>query len=198
MCCSLKLSFPLETAGYRLPLHACAQDAHKMNAKCINVWTNLSLCCSAEWRIPHLYPVLHQLPTVSWHSVCVYVWDSFTVSVCCTKPIFSLSLLCHLDLTSTYRLPSISHGSFVDQSMLYLFFPFPDKLTRSIETTTAGVKLSTGCCASGSLSTSLPASFLLAPFLLPPFFYLQPIDRVTAHTLTDGVLWLSPYHTEHC
>lgn len=86
--------------------------------KCVNSF--LRVLFLTEWRIPHLYPVLHQLPTVRWHRVCLWLC-LFTTSVYCTKPTFSLSLLSHLDLTSTYCLPSISHGSFVYQSMHYLF-----------------------------------------------------------------------------
>lgn len=124
--------------------------------------TNLSLLCFTERRIPHLYSILHQLPTVRRQPecvcVCVYVWDC-AYSAYCTKPVFLLSLLSYLDLTSTYRLPSVSHGSIVcaDQCVTFFFSPLSPWRTDTLHRR-SHLSRSQSVCRQLRLGVSLPPS----------------------------------------
>lgn len=142
-----------------------------------------------EWRIPHLYPVLHQLPTVRWHrvwlnpSLCL-----FTASAYCTKPIFSLSLLSHLDLTSTYCLPSLSHGSFVYQSMHYLFsLPWQTDMLYRNHLSRSQIVYWLLCLG---VSASLPPFFLLHFFFLYSFIH-------SLLTELQPTRWMMGYYSCH-
>lgn len=120
-------------------------------------------------------------------------WESY--ALCVTNHAYSLmgptvELLSHPDLTFTCHLPSISHSSIVYVAQCITLSPLSDELTLSIEASSAGVRVSTVSCA--SRSRQIPP-FFFQFFLL--FLYWCPIDRVTAHILTDRVLKLSPYHS---
>lgn len=167
---------------------------YKVFAKCyINALTLFSLCF---YRAKNSTFILSTAPTThgkAANCVCVYVWDTQLIQ--CSS-LFSrihlfIVLLSRPDLTSTYCLPSISHSSIVCPSVHYLFSPpwQADTLYRS------HLSRSQGVYRLLCLRVSLPPSPPPPCSLFSPFFYSQLIDRVTAHSLTDEVLYLSPYHT---
>ena len=143
---------------------------------CVTALTNLFLLCFRRAKsstfIPSTAPTTHGRKAAAG----VYLWvTDYSVQ----QP--TVQLLSQPNLTSTCRLPSVSHGFIVH----YLFLPSwrADMLYGALLSRSQNVYRQ--LC----LRVSLPPLMLLVPV-----FFLHSFIP-TAFMLTDGVLKLSPYHT---
>ena len=114
-------------------------------------------------------------------SVCVCVWAHLLVVLV----ILSWS---HLHIPSSQRLTWLHCAH---RSMRYPLFSLADKLTRSIEATSAGVEVSTYSCASGS--PSLPPRSVFFPLILLSAAYWQSYSSHTDRRGYYGCHLIIPY-----
>lgn len=125
--------------------------------------------CLAEWRIPHLHPVLHQLPAVS-------------VSVCVVAAVRAPVILSgsHLHMLPSQPLTWLHCATAINALP---FFP-PSRQPDTLHTRHLGRSQSVWVL----LRLGLRLPHTTRPHTLHLFhsFILRPIDRVAAHMLTDG------------
>lgn len=175
----------------QVPCFMCQLHVHTHTHTVKHTWHHnfclhaLILIVFTEWRIPHLYPVLHQLSTVRMkpQSVCL------CVCLCLSQHLFGSTAHCAVVIPSWSHLHTSQQSHIASLCMSFnslSFFP-PWMLYRSLLSRSQCVYRQ--LCLRASLRPSLSPSSLHF-FLL--FFYSWRLDRVTAYTLTDRVLKLPP------